>query len=380
MPGRSIRIARIAGIPVGVSPLWLVIVLLISWSLGAGYYPDVVSGITPAAAYGLGLISTLLLFASILAHEFGHALVARSRGIQVQEIDLWLLGGLARMTGQPKSADDELAFALAGPMVTAVIAAAFGLIAVFLPDSSPPAVTALVEYQAEVNGLILFFNLIPAFPLDGGRVARALLWRRRGDLDAATRTAARLGTTFGYLLVGLGVLAALAGDLAGLWFGVIGLFLVVAANGERLQEQVVAAVTGVTAAELMSHPVVSIPQELTLAEAQRSFTRFRYASFPVIDAAGVAVGILSLDQLARVPHRRWAQLTAGEIAERDPELRIGLGEDVGELLGRPAFAQFGRAVVVDELGRPIGIVSVTDVQRAIRALRLDSGGRRSRGR
>ena len=126
MPGRSIRIARIAGIPVGISPLWLIIVALITWSLGAGYYPGEVHGIAPLASYALGLGSALLLFASILAHEFGHALVARRRGVKIEEIDLWLLGGVARMSGRPQSASDELSFALAGPAVTAVVAAVFG--------------------------------------------------------------------------------------------------------------------------------------------------------------------------------------------------------------------------------------------------------------
>ena len=135
MPGRSIRIARIAGIPVGISPLWLIIVALITWSLGAGYYPSEVHGITTAGSYALGLASALLLFASILAHEFGHALVARRRGVQIEEIDLWLLGGVARMSGQPKTAEDELHFALAGPAVTAVVAALFGALAVALRRS-----------------------------------------------------------------------------------------------------------------------------------------------------------------------------------------------------------------------------------------------------
>src|SRR5665213_243824 len=137
MPGRSIRIARIAGIPVGVSPLWLIIVGLITWSLGAGYYPGEVHGITPLESYGLGLASALLLFASILAHEFGHALVARRRGVKIEEIDLWLLGGVARMSGSPKTAGDELRFALAGPAVTAVVAALFGALALALPASTP---------------------------------------------------------------------------------------------------------------------------------------------------------------------------------------------------------------------------------------------------
>ncbi|MGZ6568705.1 MAG: M50 family metallopeptidase, partial [Solirubrobacteraceae bacterium] len=151
MPGRSIRVARIAGIPVGVSPLWLIIVALITWSLGAGYYPGEVHGITAPESYALGLASALLLFASILAHEFGHALVARRRGVEIEEIDLWLLGGVARMSGRPRSASDELRFALAGPAVTAVVAAVFGALALGLPGSTPAALRAVIRYQAEVN-------------------------------------------------------------------------------------------------------------------------------------------------------------------------------------------------------------------------------------
>ena len=178
MPGRSLRIARIAGIPVGVSPWWLVIVALITWSLGASYFPEEVHGISPAASYALGLASALLLFASILAHEFGHAIVARRHGIEVEEIDLWLLGGVSRMRGEAHAPGDELRYALAGPAVTAVIAACFGVVLLLLPSSTPAVVRALVEYQTLVNGLILVFNLLPAFPLDGGRVLRSLLWRR----------------------------------------------------------------------------------------------------------------------------------------------------------------------------------------------------------
>ena len=133
MPGRSIRIARIAGIPVGVSPWWLVIVALITWSLGASYFPEVLHGIAPGASYALGLASALLLFASILAHEFGHAIVARRHGIEVEEIDLWLLGGVSRMHGEAHDPSDELRYALAGPAVTALISACFGVVLLALP-------------------------------------------------------------------------------------------------------------------------------------------------------------------------------------------------------------------------------------------------------
>ncbi|MGZ4194908.1 MAG: site-2 protease family protein [Solirubrobacteraceae bacterium] len=370
MPGRSIRIARIAGIPVGVSPLWLIIVALITWSLGAGYYPAEVHGITAPEAYALGLASALLLFASILAHEFGHALVARRRGVEIEEIDLWLLGGVARMSGRPTSAGDELRFALAGPAVTAVVAAIFGALALGLPGSTPAALRAVIRYQAEVNLLILGFNLVPAFPLDGGRVARALLWRRSGNIGAATDAAAGLGRGFGYLLIAFGVLLTFNGAPGGLWFALIGVFLVIAANAERAQEQVVTAFTGVRVGELMSQPAISIPAEWTLTQAQQHFVRYRYTAFPVTDPSGRAVGLLSIDQLERAPRSQLGATFVSKLAATDPALLIGEQEDVAQLLGEPAFARVGRAAVIDGDGRPIGVVSVTDIQRAIRAARL----------
>ena len=370
MPARSIRIARIAGIPVGVSPLWLVIVALITWSLGAGYYTQEVPGISSTWAYGLGLVSALLLFASILAHEFGHALVARRRGVQVEEIDLWLLGGLARMSGQPKTAADELAFALAGPGVTAVVAALFGALALVLPDSVPGAVRALIDYQAQVNLLILGFNLVPAFPLDGGRVARALMWRHSGDFHAATNTAAGLGRAFGLLLVGFGLLLGFVAVASGLWLAVIGVFLVFAANAERQHEEVVRRFIGIPAEELMSRPAISIAADCTLAQAHEYFLRYRYTAFPVTDASGRVLGMLSTRHLDGAPRAAWERASAGEQADRDPALVVAEGEDVAHLLEEPAFVRVGRAAVVDRDGRPVGVLSVTDLERAIRVSRL----------
>jgi Zn-dependent protease len=377
MPGRSFRVARIAGIPVGISPLWLIIVALITWSLGAGYYPGEVHGITTTGSYALGLASALLLFASILAHEFGHALVARRRGVQIEEIDLWLLGGVARMRGEPKTPEDEMQFALAGPAVTAVVAALFGALAVALPGSAPAALRALVSYQVQINVLILGFNLVPAFPLDGGRVARALIWRRTGDMVAATNRAAGLGRVFGYLLIAFGVLLAFDGQPGGLWFALIGVFLVSMATAERMHEQVVSAFTGVPAEELMSEPAISIPAESTLDEAQEYFTRHRYTAFPVTDGAGRAIGMLSIDHLKKTPRSRWPGTLAGDLADRDPALLIGGQEQIAHLLDQPGFARIGRAAVIDQDGRPVGVVSVTDIERTIRASRLrnSAGGR-----
>ncbi len=371
MPGRSLRIGRIAGIPVGVSPWWLLIVALITWSLGASYFPEVVHGISPGASYALGLASALLLFASILAHEFGHALVARRHGIEVEEIDLWLLGGVSRMRGEAHDPGTELRYALAGPAVTAVIAAVFGVVLALLPSSTPAALRALVEYQVIVNGLIFVFNLLPAFPLDGGRVLRSLLWRRSGEIGPSTETAAGIGRGFGYVLIGLGALEFVSGAPEGLWLALIGFFLVMASGQQALGAQVQAALSGVYASDLMSAPVVSIPAETSVAQAGTDyFRRYRYTSFPVVDALGRAFGLVSVTQLEALAARRRALERVADVAEHDPQLIVGEDEDIARLLERPAFARFGRAVVVDGFGRPVGLISITDVQRALRAARL----------
>jgi Zn-dependent protease/predicted transcriptional regulator len=373
MPGRSFRIARIAGIPVGVSPWWLAIVALITWVLGSEYFPAEVHGIEPALAYLLGLASALLLFASILAHEFGHAIVARRHGIEVEGIDLWLLGGVSRMRGEAHEPEDELRYALAGPAVTAAVALCFGAAALLLPSSTPAVLRALIDYQALVNGLILVFNLLPAFPLDGGRVLRSLLWRRSGDIGRSTETAAGVGRTFGYLMIFLGVLDFLSGVPTGLYLALIGFFIVVASGAQASGARVQAALSGVRAGELMSAPVVSIPAPTSAAEAgSEYFVPYRYTAFPVVDSDGVAVGLVSVSQLEALAPALRPSRSVASIADRDPSLIVAASEDVARLLERPAFARFGRAVVVEESGRPVGLVSITDVTRALRAARLSA--------
>jgi Zn-dependent protease/predicted transcriptional regulator len=371
MPGRSIRIARIAGIPVGVSPWWLVIVALFTWVLGASYFPEVIHGISPGVSYALGLASVLLLFASILAHEFGHAIVARHHGIEVEEIDLWLLGGVSQMRGEAHEPSTELRYALAGPAITALIAACFGALALLLPPSTPPVVRALVEYQAFVNVAILVLNMLPAFPLDGGRVLRSLLWRRTGDMGRSTDTAASVGRGFGYVMIALGGLEFLSGVPEGLWLALIGFFIVVAAGQQAMGAQVQAALSGVHVSELMSAPVVSIPERTSAAQASADwFVPYRYTSFPVVNEYGRAIGLVSVTQIEALTRPQRAAQRVGEIADRDAGLLVAENEDVSRLLERPPFARVGRAVVIDELGRPVGLVSITDVQRTLRAARL----------
>lgn len=366
---RSIRVGRLAGIPIGVQPLWLVIVALITVSLGAAYYPDEAPGIAPAAAYGLGLASALLLFASILLHELGHAVVARRHGVEIEEIDLWLLGGVARMSGYPDRAGDELRFALAGPAVTLAIALVFGGLLLALPAAAPAWLEALVAYQAIVNAVILAFNLLPAFPLDGGRVTRALLWWRRGDISSATETAATIGRGLGFAMIAFGVMAFLVGAFGGLWLALIGLFVIAAAKAEEQGLRVRVALSGRSAGRLMSFPAIVLPAEMTVSEALADhFVAERLTAFPVL-RDGRLLGLLDLETVKRVPAGERDSTTVGELAFYDESLVVAEDQDVADLLERPAFARVGRAVVRTADGG-LGLVSITDVQRVLRALDL----------
>jgi Zn-dependent protease/CBS domain-containing protein len=367
MPGRSLRIGRIAGIPVGVSPLWLVIVALPTWTLGHSYFPEEVHGIDAASAYALGLASALLLFASILAHEFGHALVARRRGIEVQEIDLWLLGGVSRMRGEAHAPGDELRFALAGPAVTAVVLAVFAAASALLPSGTPAAVRALIDYQAFINGLLLVFNLMPAFPLDGGRVLRSLLWLRGGDVARATEIAAGVGRGFAYVLIGLGGLELVAGGPGGVWLALIGLFLLSAASAEAMGARWRAALAGMRVRELMSAPAITVAATASGHEARDVFLARRFGCLPVVDDGGRALGLLRFDAVRSLSPERLGAVGAAELSEHDPELLIGEDEEVWSLLERVAFGRVGRAVAVDALGRAVGVVSMSDVERALQA-------------
>lgn len=368
----SIRVGRLCGIPIGIQPLWLLIVALITWSLGSVYYPDQVSGIVPAAAYGLGLLSALLLFASILLHELGHAIVARRHGVEIEEIDLWLLGGVARMSGHPRAASDELRFALAGPAVTLAIATVFGLVALALPSSVPSALSAVVAYQLLINVVILGFNLLPAFPLDGGRVARALIWQHTGDLSGATSTAARLGRGLGYGMIGLGIFSALGGAFGGLWLALIGFFVIVAAKAEEGGLRVRIAFSGRQAGNLMTCPAVSIPAGITVGDAVRDyFVPRRFSAFPVMDGERL-IGIIDRATVERLSIDRRAAVTVGEVCIEDQSLIVSESQDVADLLEQPAFQQVGRAIVTTADGR-LGILSITDVNQVMAALELASG-------
>jgi len=212
---------------------------------------------------------------------------------------------------------------------------------------------------------------VPAFPLDGGRVLRSLLWRRGGDVRQATQTAAGVGRLFGYTMIFLGGLAFLGGAPEGLWLALIGFFIVMAAGQQAMGAEIQAALSGVSARELMSSPVVCIPERTSVTSAgSEYFVPYRYTAFPVVDGSGRAVGLVSLAQIEALARRRETEQEVCAVCERAPGLIVGEEEDVAALLERPDFGRVGRAVVVDGSRRPVGLISITDVQRVLRASQL----------
>jgi len=366
----TIHVGRLAGVPIGIQPLWLLIVAFITFALGHDYFPAEDPGLSSSAAYALGLASALGLFAGIVLHELGHAIVARRRGVQVDEIDLWLLGGVSRLRGEAKRPQDELAFALAGPAVTAVLLVLFGALRLGLGNVVPAWGRALLDYQVIVSAMVLAFNLLPAFPLDGGRVARSLLWLRLGDRDRATLIAAHIGRMFGWFFAALGVLAFAGGAPGGIWLALVGGFLVVAATGEAKQTRITHAFGAATVADAMTAPAVVVPASLSLDVAADRFATHLFSAFPVVDETHRAIAILTIDQVRSVAPdlRRTTRVEA--VAEHAPELLIDPTMPVVALLQLPAFARIGRAVVIDARGEPLGIVSTADLQRRLRAHEL----------
>ena len=378
--GRSIPLVRVFGIRVGVHPSWFLALFLFIWWL-TDYYRAALPG-DDSGAFALATASALLFFLSILLHELGHAVVAIRNGISIAGIDLWLFGGIAKMSQDTSSPGVEFRVAVAGPVVTlliAILCAGLGIAAAgganeywnavaFDAESTAGGFVAMMSYLASINILLLVFNLIPAFPLDGGRIARAIAWKVTGDRTRATTFAATIGRGFSYVLIGVGVFMAIQIDfLSGIWLVFIGMFLGQAARSATYQSAVLSRIEGVRVQDVMDHEPVAIPAGMTIADGLHEyFLRYRYDWFPVVDDAGRFVGIVDRERAERIPDDRQRVFTVREILRNEEDnLRVRSDDPLEVLLGRQALMRLGALMAVDDGDRLLGVVTWDQVRRAL---------------
>ncbi len=362
----SLELGRIAGIRIGVNWSWLVAFALIAWTLASSVFPSDYPHLSDATYLAMALVAVPVFFLSLLLHELGHALQAQREGMQIEGITLWLFGGVAQFRGEFPSAAAELRIALAGPLVSLLLGGSFvGLGAL---AASQDAVQGVLTWLGYINLLLLAFNMLPALPLDGGRVLRALLWHARRDFRTATRIAADAGRAFGYGLIGIGVvLLVFAGAWSGAWLAFLGWFLVQAATAEGTGLVLREALAGLRVRDLMVRRPVVAPAEASLAEFMDVVAHtHEYTTYPVCDR-GRVVGLLPFRAVVRVPRALWAERRVGECMLALDEVPVVHEDD--RLLDALAELHRGgidRAIVLAD-GELRGLLSITDVGRLVAA-------------
>ncbi|HWH15619.1 MAG TPA: site-2 protease family protein [Miltoncostaeaceae bacterium] len=362
----TFRLGRIAGIEVGVNWTWILVAALVTWSLASVVFPNQNPGLADGTYWAMAVAAALLFFGSILLHELGHAIQARRDEVEIDGITLWLLGGVAKFRGIYRTPGAEFRIAIAGPLVTAVIVAVLLVAAAVLP--LPAAVGGVVAWLAYINLIVLVFNLIPALPLDGGRLLHAGLWRSRNSLAWATRVAAGIGRTFGFVLIGLGVATLFLGaGFGGLWLAVIGWFIAMAADAEARHLLAREALGGLRVRDLMATDVVAVRADETVGRFMDETARgTRFTTYPVLDG-GRPVGLVSFRCVADVPRDAWDDRRVTECMTRLEDVPVVRPDDPAEdALTELATGDVHRALVMEPDGDGlVGILSVTDLTRAV---------------
>jgi Zn-dependent protease/CBS domain-containing protein len=358
-----IPFGRVAGIPIGASWTWLPVVVLVVSNYAGDVFPRSNPGLSDRTYLAMAIALTGLFFGGLILHELGHAFIARRNGMEIQGITLWLFGGVARITGEFAGPGVEFRVALAGPLVTCVLG--LGFAAASLLVDLPSAVDGVVSMLAVANLFLLAFNLIPAYPLDGGRILHAVLWRFQRDRGAATRLSAGIGRGFGIVLLGVGIAGVLiAQDVRWGWLSVMGLFLLMAATGEQRTEQVRTLLDGLTVADVVERDPVCVLPSLSLSEFVNAVVSAqRYTTYPVFDGDRV-VGMLPFRSVAAVPRGDWDSTRIADVMT--PLSGVVLLEEEQSLTdaaGKLSADALQRGLVLDG-DRLVGLVSISDIARA----------------
>ncbi|MET9508563.1 site-2 protease family protein [Streptomyces flavidovirens] len=372
---RSVRMGRVLGVPLRIHWTVPLLLVLFGYSLGSQTLPAWVPGHSVGVYTIGGLAGALLLLVSLLAHEAAHAVTARRTGVTVQNVTLWALGGMTEM-GKPRAAGAAFKIAVSGPLTSlllggATFGAGIGLHA--LTGWAMPA--AVLLWLGWVNLLLGVFNLLPAAPLDGGRVVQAVMWWRTGDRYRAERAAARSGQVLGFLLIAVGWVSLLRGALGGLWLALIGFFVMIVANAERQHATLATALGGVRAADAMSSPVETCPDWLTVERVvNEEAMRARHSTLPLLDFEGRPSGMVHLPQLAKVPSPQRETLRVRDVATPMAQCGTCAPDDLLEDVLEKLTPRSGMTILVMDGRRLAGIITARDISRLAQRHALRGNG------
>jgi Zn-dependent protease/CBS domain-containing protein len=367
--GQSIRIGRIFGVQIGLHPSWFVIALIVTYTMAAVELPGTYKGWGEGLYWIVGAVISLLFFASVLAHELSHAVVARRFGLKVRDITLFIFGGAATLEGEPKQPRDEALIAAAGPLTSLAIGAVLFGIDVLVDQQE---ILAIVGWLGFINITLGLFNLIPGFPMDGGRILHALLWKLRGDRSVATRNAAGVGRLFGYLLIAGGIFLIFQGAnlFTGVWLALIGWFLSNAAESAVAQVSVEHALKGIKVREVMeSDPPSVTPNESVADLVNERLIRGGHRSFLVRHDDGGLAGIVTLSDVRRMPRENWEAARVTDIMTRYADLAtIGPDAELEAALKLLQEREVNQLPVVTDEGRTVvGLLTRAGILRLIEA-------------
>ncbi|TVQ52218.1 MAG: site-2 protease family protein [Phycisphaerales bacterium] len=360
---RRFEIFRMFGFPIRIDLSWFIIAILITWSLATFTFPQWHEGLETGTYWTMGVLGALGLFLSVLLHEFGHALVAQRYGMRMGGITLFIFGGVAEMQDESPSAKVEFWVAIAGPIVSVAIAVVCwlgGMIGERTFDHVPTV--AVLNYLALINSILVVFNMIPAFPLDGGRVFRAVLWARSGSLRKSTKIASELGSAFGLGLIVLGALMILLNPIGGIFLVFLGFFLRHAASMSYQQVVVRRALEGEIVRRFMQSDPVTVSPDLTLDRLVEEYIyRHHFKMYPVVDDSGQVVGCITTREVREVPTEQWPQTRVGDIAGKcNEENTVHPGDDAMNALS--LLNQTGASrVLVMEGDKLVGVLSLKDL-------------------
>ena len=371
----SFIIARIRGIPIGVHYTWSIAIVMITWSLAVGYFPSSYPGWARPTYWVVGAASALLLFISVLLHELCHSIVAQARGLAVNSITLFIFGGVSNIARESEDPQDEFLIAVVGPLSSLVLAGVFWLTLQAIPNDTGP-LGALLGYLALVNTMLAVFNILPGFPLDGGRVLRAILWGATGSMVRGTVIASVVGQVLAFAFIGYGLLLIFEGTvLSGLWIGFIGWFLNSAAEATRRQVQVEEGFRGVKVSQVMSPDPPSISPALSVRELVEEFILRRGLRALPVAQDGRIVGLVTLTDVKKLPEPDWSNNSVGAIMTHEPLRSVGPETPVVKALELLVTQDINQLVVVDVDGTLLGILSRSDVMRFLQ-MRGELGIRR----